>query len=536
MAVTMTAPAQREREGAYARLEERILARDQVGASQVFYDLVKAGRPVDELVRETVAIHAPYTHVPFHQRLDSGDVRFVNNDHCLLSMRAALQLKKLVPDETSFLPMAQTIWYIPTGLDPWNQLLGKAPGHYNRVYNMEFSGAPEPPAAHWPDRPPTPSSAPLQERLDAWLTMVMRCQVEEAYGTFLQLLENPAERQQVLAQLMFAGLIDVQDRTVFRLSFTTGHRSYRARATIELAETVGWENAHDVIYAGVLDLGVGPHWYSMYEMACTYSRVVLQGEDVEMRHKNTKPLSRAEVKQTVDAIQQGNEVSVVRHIGGLLQAGKSIKSIIDAIQLAATETILECGSPAAYNMPMHAYEYVNTVRWFFDRFDHPHQAKLLFVAGSFVNEVYQGQQAFPGNGPRTIKAPRGASGWSQGQILAKLDDALVGLRPDDAVALTQAYLKAGYDTRPLVSAVALGCSKLGNDPHNQEISLVQLEDFGRNSHAARGRLIMGAAAHAAGHRKYGEPLEAYRRFAESFGITTRQDAQGDAPVEESLLD
>jgi hypothetical protein len=185
---------------------------------------------------------------------------------------------------------------------------------------------------------------------------------------------------------------------------------------------------------------------------------------------------------------------------------------------------------------MHAYEYVNTVRWFYDRFDHPHQTKLLFVAASFVNEVYQGQQAFPGNGPRTIKSPRGASGWSQGQILEKLDDALVGLRPDDAVALTQAYLKSGFDTAPIVSAIALGCSKLGNDPHNQEISLVQLEDFGRNSHAARGRLLMGAAAHAAGHRKYGEPLEAYRRFAESFGITTRQDAKGDAPVEESLLD
>jgi hypothetical protein len=47
---------------------------------------------------------------------------------------------------------------------------------------------------------------------------------------------------------------------------------------------------------------------------------------------------------------------------------------------------------------------------------------------------------------------------------------------------------------------------------------------------------MGAAAFAAGHRKYGEPLQAYRRFAESFGISARQDAQGDAPVEESLLD
>ena len=52
-------------------------------------------------------------------------------------------------------------------------LLGKAPGHYNRLYNMEFSGAPEPPVAHWPDRAPLSSNASLQERLDHWLTLVM---------------------------------------------------------------------------------------------------------------------------------------------------------------------------------------------------------------------------------------------------------------------------------------------------------------------------------------------------------------------------
>jgi hypothetical protein len=524
MAVTMPAPAQHEPDGAYPRLEERILMRDQVGASSIFYELIKAGRPVAELVRETVRIHAPYTHVPFHQWNDNGDIRFVNNDHCLLSMRAALQLKKLVPDEAAFLPMAQTIWYIPTGLDPWNQVRGLAPGHYNRVYNMELSGTPTPPVAHWVDGEARPSDASLQERLDHWLTLVMRCQVDEAYGAFLNLLENSADREKVLAQLMFAGLIDVQDRTVFRLSFTTGHRSYRARATIELAEAVGWDKAHDVIYAGVMDLGVGPHWYSMYEMACTFSRVVLQGQDVEMRRKNVKPLSRRDVKQTIDVIQHRNEISVVKHIGGLLQAGKSLRSIIDAIQLAATETILECGSPLAYNMPMHAYEYVNTVRWFYDRFDHPHMTKLLFVAGSFVNEVYQGQQAFPGNGPRHIKPPRAANGWSQGQLLEKLDEAIVGLRPDDAVALVQAYLKAEHDQQLLISTIAYGASKIGNDPHNQEISLVQLEDFQRNTHAGRERLLMGAAAFAAGHRKYADPLEAYRRFAESMGITTRQEA------------
>ena len=67
----------------YARLEERILARDQKGASDVLYRLMKQGRPLTEITRETVRIHAPYTHVPYHQRLDDGIVKFVNNDHCL---------------------------------------------------------------------------------------------------------------------------------------------------------------------------------------------------------------------------------------------------------------------------------------------------------------------------------------------------------------------------------------------------------------------------------------------------------------------
>src|SRR5438445_4403444 len=65
----------------YARLEERTLARDQQGASDVLYRLMKQGRPLTEITRETVRLHAPYTHVPYHQRLDDGIVKFVNNDH-----------------------------------------------------------------------------------------------------------------------------------------------------------------------------------------------------------------------------------------------------------------------------------------------------------------------------------------------------------------------------------------------------------------------------------------------------------------------
>src|ERR1700730_6138951 len=117
----------------YEKLEDRILARDQVGASEVYYDLVRAGRPMTEMVAEAVRIHAPYTHVPYHERIDDGYVNFVNNDHCLLAARGATQLTRMVREDFAALPLAQTVWYIPTGLDIWNQKILKAPGHYARA-------------------------------------------------------------------------------------------------------------------------------------------------------------------------------------------------------------------------------------------------------------------------------------------------------------------------------------------------------------------------------------------------------------------
>src|SRR4029453_9972155 len=135
----------------YAALEERVMARDQKGASEVYYKLAKAGRPLPEMLREAIRIHAPYTHVPYHERMDDGYVNFVNNDHCLLSARASMYLSRMVPAAASGLPMAQTIWYIPTGLDIWNQKIGKAPGHYVRGFKMP-DGAPPPPVVHWPDQ------------------------------------------------------------------------------------------------------------------------------------------------------------------------------------------------------------------------------------------------------------------------------------------------------------------------------------------------------------------------------------------------
>jgi hypothetical protein len=517
--------------GLYAKLEERILARDQVGASVVFYDLVRSGRPRTEILRETVRIHAPYTHVPYHQRLDNGFVRFVNNDHCLLSARTSLHLPRYLPAAQAYLPLAQTLWYVPTGLDPWNQLLGKAPGHYGgRGQKRDSRAQIARPERHWPEQEPLALEGPFTERLNHWLTLVQRGEVVAAYRVFLGLFQEPEHRRELLAHLAFAGLIDVQDRMLYNRSYTTGHKGYRARATVELGEAIGWDDAHDVLYAGVLDMAVGPRWHSAYEMACQVSWLFLAEDDAKPKSSlepspshlveerllgNVAPLTRAEAEQLIQAIVTEPEPAYIHEITALLLAGKDPRQILDTIQVASARVILTVGTPTNFSMPHHGYEYTNTLRWFFDTFDHPHRLKLLYVAGSFINQAAQWVRHTPGNGESDARPPQNARALSRADLLERLDAAQVALNPDESRAWVQAYLDAGYDRAPLVELLALAAVRAGNDPHNQEIGLCLLEDYGHSRAYDRDTLLLACAHHTAGHQKFGDPLEAYRRFTEA---------------------
>lgn len=551
--MTNQAPTQtRESQGLYARLEERVLNRDQVGSSEIFYDLIRAGRPLNEMLRETVRIHAPFTHVPYHQRIDDGVVRFVNNDHCLLSCRAALRLSRLVGRGFEYLPMAQTIWYVPTGLDPWNQLLGNMPGHYarRRFDRDEKTDAPKP-EIHWPDDEPLHLDGTLDERLNHWLTLVQRGDVPGAYRVFLGLLDEDENRERVLAHLVFAGLIDVQDRMVYNRSYTTGHKSYRARATVELTDAVGWENAHPIVYAGVPDIAVGPRWYSAYEMAGEVAwRVLAEPEERQKSSiaaspklpperrllANEAPLSTAEADMLFHALIRAPEPAYIDAISALLLAGKSAREIVDVMQVAAAQLVLETGDPLHFSMSQHCYEYSNTLGWFYDRFDHPHRLKLLYVAGSFLCQTAHWLRSTPGNGSGQTNPTADAAACSQRQLLERLDDAMVRRNPDESVGWVRAYLEAGHARGPLVRTLALGAAKQGNDTHNQEIGLCFLEDYGQSTALNRDLLLMGCAHHTAGHIKYGDALEPYRRFAEAFGIASHQQTRGDGDPSEALLD
>src|SRR5947207_14252939 len=190
------------------------------------------------------------------------------------------------------------------------------------------------------------------------------------------------------------------------------------------------------------------------------------------------PLSPAEEAMLTDAIVRQPEPSVIEALVALLRAGRGPRRILDAIQVAAAQVILDTGHPTNFSMSQHGYEYCNTLGWFYDTFEHPHRLKLLFVAASFINHAAEHQRDTPNNvGRRTLAPPPGAAGWSSQELLKHLETALLASRAAEAVALTETYLRGGHDRAPLIRTLASAAAEVGNDPHNQELGLCLLEDY-----------------------------------------------------------
>jgi hypothetical protein len=160
--------------------------------------------------------------------------------------------------------------------------------------------------------------------------------------------------------------------------------------------------------------------------------------------------------------------------------------------------------------------------------------KLLFVAGAMVNTASHNQAADPKNGPRPVRSLPGA--WSAQQLLARLHQAMLARNQEESLALVHHYVGAGYDAAALVQLLATAAAEFGNDPHNQEICLSLLEDYGRSTAVDRERLLLGSVTNLTGYRKYGDPLEAYQRFASAFDLPSVESISGDAPVEALALD
>ena len=232
---------------------------------------------------------------------------------------------------------------------------------------------------------------------------------------------------------------------------------------------------------------------------------------------NKAPLDAAETEALIEVIIREPEPAYLPHLTALLKAGKSPRALLDAIQVGAATVAIETHDELNFSLPQHCYEYVNTQGWFWDTFEHPQRLKLLYLAAAYLNQNAWHQKLTGDLTPPRIETQT-IRGLDAEAVASRVEAACVALDSPKALGWIQAALDTGLDTAPLVRAIAMACSRLGNDPHNQEIALCMLEDFGKNRNPLKGRLLLAAAHHTARHRKYGDPLDCSRRFGKALGV------------------
>src|SRR5437763_2047061 len=114
----------------FDQLTEAILERDQPRTADLFFRMVQGGQSIGDALSVVTAAEAPFVQVPCHINFRDGNIALTNNDHTILGLRASTYLMPYLPEKYRLLPLLQSVWYIPAGLDIWNQLLGKYPGRY----------------------------------------------------------------------------------------------------------------------------------------------------------------------------------------------------------------------------------------------------------------------------------------------------------------------------------------------------------------------------------------------------------------------
>jgi hypothetical protein len=491
---------------------DAILVHDQSRTADLFFRMVRReGRSVGDALSVVTAAEAPFVQVPNHIDVRDGQITLINNDHTILGLRTSTGLTPYLPETHRLLPLLQSVWYVPAGLDIWNQLLGKYPGRYAMMKGMNVPLPEHGPVIWNEEQAPIIEAGSVEERLHAHMIATMSGDVRRSYGLFLGLAADEAIRPKLRDQLLFLGLIDLQDTTVGRKARNTGHKALRARAVVDLAEFIGWERSHGVFYTGVPDMAVGPLYYSLYDAACVAITEAFPDAGKTLKQTNKTMLSPLETEDLVRLLMEAGIRTVWSTITAHLQAGVSIRSLADTIQIGAAELILRTTVPRKFTEGQHPFDYCNTANYWMRTSDNPYQPRILYLMAAFVNDAANANKLFS---PVIDQEFAGfdLGGHSKEVLLREQDEAIMAFDVARSTAVANAYLQSGADRTHLLESIAVTACKFQDDPHNQKISHSTFEEYRHNSTHLRDRLLLATVRLLAGWPKMPGERDCYARF------------------------
>jgi hypothetical protein len=508
-------PTPRVRDTELTAWSEEILGARHQEATDRFCRMMREGRDLTELLHHAIEQTAPYLHVPSHVRVKNGEMSLVNYDHCFLALRGSLRMMRYLPMPWTHLPMAQAIWYFPQGLDVWNQLHGRFPGHYASSAGFKEFPADVRPAIWFPDREPLVEGT-AQERLDGLFQAAVSGDRDRCYRLFLGLAQEPEHREALRGQILFCSIADVQDTIHRRSVRSTGHKALRIRAMLDLADFVGWEDAHPIFYAAVPALPVEPLFYVLYNTVSNWCREKF-GEAWSTLPDNAGTLDEAELAELRRVVLHTDAPTILQHLTELLQAGKSVIQVADGVTASAARAISAVENPKAFFMLGHVFDYLNATNYWLRTYPSPHAPKFPFLEALFLNDVVRSGSYTPSERPVGSEGAKALKRRSPEATLAELDAAIEEQQGDRAVALMRSYLDAGAPIEPLKTVLVLGMANFQNDPHQQRFCGSTIEEAEESGiEGAWTDHLMALANYGARSSKRSTNLECYELYRRHF--------------------
>ena len=519
------------------QLTEEIQHAQYREAAETFCRLVaEEERPLKQVVHTAIGAAAPFVQVPSHLMPQaSGEMRGVNYDHTILGWRGALALIQRMNDSRrAVLPTVQAMWYVPQGLNIWEQIICEFPGHYARDAEKCNTKAPGPdpevnrfdgpawraPRIHFQDRDPIRTGS-VQERLDRFNWAIAEGNREESYGLFLGLSQDPANRHALKERLLLAGISDLQDTLINRGGYQNiGHKALRARALIDIAEYFGWDHAREVMYTVVPDLGCSPRLYGLWTEVANLVKAEVP-DAVRIPKRSDSPMTPRELDDLADALLWGGPYEVNDRVISLYRGGKGILDITDGVAVGYQRYLIDIlEHPHLFNHPMHAFDYLNVVNTWIRNYDSPHQVKGAFMVARFVNDAIRSNSMSPRDPVLGLPSRHEFRPWADAIPLdVSLGELLEHILAQDApraCALVDSYLERTSERQALMDTITYAACHFQNDPHVMRNCTSSVEEFTYSQSPRRDDILRGFVKHQSRYVKRATNHAAFNLYAQYF--------------------
>jgi hypothetical protein len=230
-------------------------------------------------------------------------------------------------------------------------------------------------------------------------------------------------------------------------------------------------------------------------------------------------LSEEEIAATMRVVIEGGREQVIDHVSGLLNGGKSVIAVADALTAACQKWMAEIPSPKGFFMPGHVHDYLNVVNFWIRTYRSPHAVKALYHEAVFINDVAAFGRQFPAVTPEPLPAPNVRDDMSSEELLRRLGDAIAAQNAHDAIAATAYYLQTRAPRARLLTTLAQGASRFQNDPHVQRFAGSTIEEFEQTTaKSQRHWALIALANYLAGSAKRSTALDCVELYREHFPV------------------